>query len=1364
MRDLAHSFLCRNLVLDMPYVVQMDFFMQSIRVGLAATVLALAGCAIDLSTTDEAQIACTTGDECPQGLRCETTIAYCVPNNATGAGPLVVSSHVSTPRVGRSQTLQVVVTFERPLMSAPLAVLRLPTGDRPLRVESGEGKGPWTLLYATDGTESNGLSDVTAPFAATVFDRQGRVSRDVELGQVVIDFVPPALPIITVVGRKGAWVQSTELTLMFEISDGNETPASVRITGDVLPIDTVFASSVDISLVAGDGAKAVSMVFADEVGNETAAPGDLNLETTSPSAQLAITTLSSPTQFAPTLELFTHASSEAILFRRMQDVAPPDGDGFMASKDNGTFKPLDGAQLFTIPACPALTCQAPNDSLCYCENTTSVFRLAERDVFGNLTPVAMQAVLTLHQDSVPPGNLQVLTNFIEGSLSSDVGVIVLSPDDLTSGEISFEVFGGSLGEAVVTTTPPLVRLPALSSAATEAYSIRARDRAGNTSPVVTVIVADNPVEEMQGGASLDCAQCTRSEWTVKNNRVAFYERNIADPNNVQHILGACYEGSTETTCGKTSFVCPPSGVANTLCSTRYVVQAMNLTSNGAVWQDVTGNFPADSRLRYVVFGADQLPSSGDVGTTSGTNVLATNVKCVGAHGNQVVYGKWIAGAIGRVPTGSYQLHYQDFGSDNLPGAVGTDGRAECKVAAIAMAGTNPCQIDFDGRYVLYGDDSGRAVLHDFGTDGHPLCAESHGGGGTQLANKLPGKLLRAYTKLIDGRLFVRDPATQITTMIEPDDAGSFSSVNTTQTALPGINPTGGFGDKLSINNGTELYDISSAKRLGGHNAVVGAGSTQGFNVANGMFAGAMSLPGASQPRPARHRFMSEPFGFRFDDGSLQDLPRGMISSGTIAIPDADLVFSLNGGVAVYHRIEAVGVPDAQRVDVDASSMGVVWTSEENQILFLSFGPDGRPGVGVDGTSDDFAPIAITNSGLHLWPRISGSRIVWVELLNEDAATANGDWTAELETQLHGLDLGPNGIVQSTLGGEGWEHDDDSDDIVLSFPSLASFDVTWPDISGDRVVFLDYSVDADLCPTFTRGNSPDECVSTVRTFSLGDSVTTQLASSAPHGGLFIEGDTAVWSEFGLSPAPAPGCNTVNWDIKVRRVGASTVTLGSSCRDETLPSLDGNLLAYFSTHLDGTLASAMVRGAGTDGVFDSSVQSDDVELRRPCSEQLRSCFPGATDPGHVMQGPRYRWLEDGLLLLGSGIVPVIEPVDENISTRGIALAQASSGPLNGTDVLLMAVSPDVWVETMEVTLNFTTTSHAALRFELISPSGDTIELFEPITGSGATTKTLSLLNAPDMLNHWGEPLAGLWTLRMETTSAAANLTSWSIRHRR
>jgi hypothetical protein len=1270
-------------------------------------VVLLGGCSANLEVPADAHVACKANGDCPAGYRCLEAAARCVPTSAEGEGPSLSSSTVLPARLGLGQRLTAALVADRVLLLPPHVELRAGGTSYAMKLRSGSGAGPWEYEYETSGAESEGSASVVSDLQ----DEQGLVRSDVELGSLTLDFTPPEVGALVVAEAvAGSWVDSTTITVMPVLAPSSEVPTSIDVTGNLAAASELqYAASFSLALSAGDGDKALSFTFADDVGNSVSVPLHLSLETTTPSSPVVI-------DEPPGSEVWVNQDSLTLIFHLAGNV-PADADGFVISYDGGvTWAATTHGTLHTIAA--------------LAQNADTTVRLAERDVFGNRTPTDLQGVLTIHEASAAPAPVVPWTSMVVGNLGSEVGLLVQSTDDFATGLLTLEVTGGSFADYQDAGVPPFVRLPAAPPGEAVAYAFRTRDRAGNASPVSAVIVADDPTTEYVTLATstappkcVDELHCQRPIWVAAGDRVLYSEVDGPDLSSATFRVGACTRQAFETfACGRQAIPCPPAGVSASYCTnTRYRIQGLAPVSLGAVFVDITATFPSDSAVRHVFFGADGQPGTADA-NEGVTATLALNATSLGAFGTRVVYSAYRAGA--------WSMQFQDLGADGRPNT--SDG-TEVGETAIGLAGANGSDsataehMDFDGRYFVWATAPASVWLYDLGPDGKPnaITSPDDDAGPVQIPNATSG-----LVRLFEGRLFVRNADTKVTTMTLFGADGRYGTADDVATTLGELTVEGVHGDKavISVAGKRDLLDLSSGAVLSGRNPLLTSGYSLSFGLGDGFFAGGFQKPGAP-PGSAElgfYRFLGDPLVYRFADGAAVGPPGGAGS--------AALVFAANPKALLDLRGEVLAIDlglFGRGADVDIDGGCATWIDSGSQVMLYCLGPDGRAG-----TADDRGPVAVTSSGVHRWPALSGRRLVWADLTSQPG---NHEWDngSAIVSTLHGIDLGADGF----LGG--------GDDTPLDFSSVGGNRAVWPDISGTEIVYLDYSTDTDnACPA--RSGETD-CQPSVRRFAIGDTSSTLVAGGkVGRGWPLIEGRTIVWTEH----------NGADWDIKVHTIGGGTATVGVAGVDEIAPSVSGTMLAYWADTGSTTVQGPAVIAAGADG---SWATSDDVVLREACDLSVDVC-PEAVDLLAVIHGPRQRWLlPNGYLLLDAGFLPAVPPVDR--ATRDqVNLAIPGIGSVS--DQVTLGADAAAHIEHLGLRVTVNHPVHTQLRFQLVSPSGDAATIACP-AGTGLLEHRFSLKNAPSMLNFWGEPVAGVWTLTaidVRTATQAGTLVSWSLVHQR
>ncbi len=1259
--------------------------------------LALPACLADLDIPSSALVTCTVqAPICPEGYVCDGGLGLCLPTTpATGDGAQVAGTPSITPAVaGANRRIRVELSTDHALVGAPALGIVSGAFAGTLVYESGSGTGPFVFAYETTGGEAEGVATIRGTFA----DAQGRVTRDATIGTVVLDYSPPIVDGIEVdegvSDGNDLWVDTTSITLRPTLPAGGEIPATASISGDVdADTELAYAETLPVTLNAGDGVKVVQVQLADLAGNVVAVPVALRLDTALPTNAIIIDTPAPPEAFVNTdsLPVFFHSSGPT----------PPDFSDYVFS--------TNGTDWTATPTLGALVVSPVG------QDATTTLWIRERDVFGNMTAIAAQGVLAIHEDSQPPSAPKVFTSIISGFLTSEAGVLLEAAQDPGGGPVVYEVSGGTYSDYTPVSDEPRVILPGARTGEITAYVVRAVDRAGNASGGVNVAVADKPLTL----SPLSCGGgCFLYDYFAGSNRgvLAAVDPSPAD--------SACAAGSGECR-SHNAYLCARTAIDNFVCTTRTVlvsrttssiIQGISIAGSVMTFTDITNQL--GQVVRAMSTGADGQLSTPD----DGAIVTVGNGNCQGATPQGMYFGN---------SSNLDRLTFYNYGNDRSPGTADANEGSAVVLSASRVFGFNPCRLQTSDRHVLWGDDrSGdtRYYVFNAGADGKPGGGDD---GGEWAVPDGDGDI----PLLATGRVLVhQDTGAWLSYEAGPDLVfGNGDDTVVEYDDMP-QSLSDADGDHAYAYGEGVMYDLTTRQSITINSSL--GGSTLTTLSGSGAFLFASMYFGNGVPtRPASYSAAGRPMTFQTSDSSGEAPPSGLIADGLFAFmsgnPERLTLINLQRGGRFSRPPESSHIAFA---DLDGGYL--VWRDTQSEKLMLYYaGADAIPG-----TADDKGPTELTPaSGKYRWPRIDAGIIVY------------GDMTADSDGDYPGSDI-VSSLKMVDLGADGWLGG--GDDVVATLPTGAKGVV--PDISGGKVVYFDYALDpTGLCESARGGPDPTTCTPAVRMVLTSGGAPTTIAAAGPaRADLRIDGDRVVWSEYGS-----------NWDVRLHTLGGSTVTIASTVDDERMPMLVDGRLAYYVQAPNGAppeRSGVFVRDSGTDATFDTS---DDIILRKPLGFTPTSCDACGVRPGCAGCGnwdARPDWFDGEVTASGGGLMPAETPLDVGIGVGGIAITD--NGVTTSTATIAAPVGQTIEDLRVHVTLTHPVPSQLDLR--LVSPRGERVLLSNSLAAGPTVTATFDIQNAPALFDIFAEPLAGDWQLEIvdRVATQAGSLTSWRLEHRR
>jgi hypothetical protein len=1237
---------------------------------LLASALAGGACTTDLDPLENARVECSASETlCPQGTRCDSDVGFCLPiEPAEEAVPRILDVSVDPNPAGPNAALAVRFSVDATLLVPPQLHLQIAALDQAFTL-SESSDSSFVFRYELQGLEPEG----TATLVADIVTLTGYKHDNQLVATVDLDFTPVAEPDVDIVEgieHLGAlWVDQTNLTLALTLADA-EIPAGVQIAGDVTAVQDVdYAASIPFETTAGDGSKLIDVSLWDQAGNEARVSVPVRLQTSLPTNTVLIDEPASTNN-----EVWLNADSLSIFFHS-SDVLPPDFHSYVVSTDQGTtWQPVMSLGSYSHTS---LT-----------QNSTTEIWLRESDLFGNLTSEANQAVLIVHEDSEPPTPPLALARTIIGNLGSEAGVYV-TPSHDTSGEVTYELLGGPYDVFTPVDTVSRIVLPAVPMADFTSYLVRTVDRAGNSSLVSSVVVADTPLKAFDTGCMGGAPGCTRWSFRAREDRGLFSERTSTD----HHTVGVCAPDTPETLL--CDFVLDIVDAAHT--GSRFF--DIDLAGRNVIYGD------EDEGLWGIDLGPDRLAGTGDEGTAT---LIASDGNCFAAAERGVAYQR----------SSDKTIYFYDFGTDGVIGQPGTGGEGSTVVTS--TANPSSCLTRFNGRYIIWFETGNEYWIFDLGPDHRP-------GGGDDV-----GELYLSD----NGAMVLGESGLYLKGFDQPGvwtdfgADGAYGTNDDMETLVEGVQDV--HGDKLVIarpNGFRDLYDLSSDTWVRGVNEAFnhGLASTDGFQyeLGEGLFFGPMSLASPVASQPALYQFRGQPFAFMVSEGEALGDPSGAFSGDFIylATPGQESPYVLNDQLGGAWPLTT---SSPSLTDVDISGCLLVYLDDQGRVVFYSAGADQIPN-----TEDDRGPSLITpDAGYRRWPRIDGHTIIWADMNDDD----DGNWIVTMNSKIKAYDLGDDG----TVGGG----DDTSFDVTTGGKEIL------PDIWGDLVVYLDYSFDpSGECEDIRGSPDPANCRPRITAISLSGGGTQAIETDTIFRvGLQFDGTHLVWTQYRYV-----GPSEAYFDVYVHRMGGSTIALAADDTQQIFPTIDGNRIAYIE-------GEPTVIDAGPDALFGTQ---DDLTLRSSpgwlgCARDERFTCEG------FAEGLRPTWLHGDWMLLGSGMMPV-EDGAEVYRAKDLSLSIPDTGnPVSHTMILDAELWQ--WVESMSIEVDIDHPMSKQLTVSLISPSYDEVVLFDQ-GWTGKLSQTFDLSNTPALVDHYGEPLAGTWTLQVidNIAGSTGTLRGWTIRHK-
>jgi hypothetical protein len=240
------------------------------RTLLCASLCAPAGCFFSTDALpDDAQLACTSADECPGGRECRTLIGLCLPTDGLdGEAPAFDGTPEVTPDVA-GPAAEIVVTFT---VSEPLAdqlvsgasnpLVRLDADDSPPFVldEDASDERSFVFRGSPAGDEPQG-EDVDV--LVDLVDVSGNAATRLAAGSLRFDFEPPRLLALATVDDDELTDGET-LRVRARLNEPlGEEPAPVVLARAVA--DDATAIEVPLEEVLGDGTAVFARVVDDEL-------------------------------------------------------------------------------------------------------------------------------------------------------------------------------------------------------------------------------------------------------------------------------------------------------------------------------------------------------------------------------------------------------------------------------------------------------------------------------------------------------------------------------------------------------------------------------------------------------------------------------------------------------------------------------------------------------------------------------------------------------------------------------------------------------------------------------------------------------------------------------------------------------------------------------------------------------------------------------------------------------------------------------------------------------------------------------------------------------------------------------------------
>ncbi len=933
------------------------------------------------------------------------------------------------------------------------------------------------------------------------------------------------------------------------------------------------------------------------------------------------------------------------------------------------------------------------------QDTVTTLAIAERDCFGNLTEVAGQALVTVREDSQPPSPPQIAAGTLIAGFGPTAGVyLVTSSQDPGGFPFHYEVLAEGSATFVNVGSEPFLRLPGVVQQNAVTFLLRAVDEAGNASLPSFEQIIDQGMKVHPAPAFVPFGRFARGQFASRDGRALYTEGTSGS-----RALVVCAPLSPS------ALTCEP--ITQHFGASYATFTSADLYGRNVVYAPVVDGVP-QGVFAYDL-GPDRSPATSDdvdFDPSDGQTdidplLLAVDGVCAAVGAGAALYGRPDMG-------GAVRLYWYGSGQDGL---IGTTDAGEGELALALNTYVSPCDtggIWFDGRHFIWrdaGDGGGRAAgfyFADLGADLTPNTSDDMGE--VYLPDSVDLVLLDEGQLLFNGTLVHFGPDARFNTA--DDTVEDFGS------RLLGF-----AGDKLLATSATtgfvELIDRSS-------DSVITFGSVLGtsveqyltFSMSPGLLLASVRVPGTTEVMPAflelRSRsgfdfttaYPSRPGGTASGDlAVIFDLPAlGQMGLRNIYLPGE---WSPPDGWQVF----ALGLEPSGDVDIDGTR--VVYRGLDDAVWIFDVGPDL-----LVNTADDRGPAVVASPGSIRWPRVSGSVVVWAEM----TANAAGAWPPGYDSRIRALDLGADGWV----GG--------GDDIAHSVTS-GGMEVL-PDVASGYVVWLDLRDDPDRRCVDNRGQIEFwTCIPAIWGAPVGGSEAVLAGAVNPRSGLQIEGDHLVWVEWLLG---AGGYE--QWDVFLHILGGSTVRVTDTPTNENQPCIAGNRLGYFTSE-------PTIVDLGADAQVGTA---DDTLLSAPTDPQAFSEIA-------AVDAARSRWILDSGYALAHGRFLPWPPVRNRADSGPLTLAipDASAG---GVEQALAFAVAEGQVDDFTVHVTVTHPRVSDLTISLLSPSGDEALLYMgAVAGGGANLDaTFGYINTPTLFDHYAEPVAGTWRLRVADQVAGAS----------
>ena len=934
------------------------------------------------------------------------------------------------------------------------------------------------------------------------------------------------------------------------------------------------------------------------------------------------------------------------------------------------------------------------------ENTTVEVLLREKDVFGELTPEELQARLVVHEDSLRPSAPELTQDVVVADISTRAGVLLATP--------SSDPGGGPVS-----------------------YELfgGARDRFES--------VGEDPWFELPGipldeGTMFLVRAVDRAGNTSETRSVVVANNSLRQQADagfgcrpwpcLWRVLPAVRDGKAVYrecwNCDHSPryalFACAASPAGQAYC------EQLGVLDRNPSSVDVFGRYvaylsnddPPDDGLVLEDLGPDERPG-GEPG--QGSTVLGGGARCPALASQGLVY-----------VAGDGRLRLRTFGADGVHG-TGDAGEGD---VPLPVAATIPdrCRVRFNGRHVVWledADNEGFDVrLYDLGPDRQPGSPDDPAADATLIGTGYPQQETVAEEVLLDGQRLHA-----LNRLLDAGPDGVFATGDDVSWELPGAHSLS--GDKVLLGNRGDwlLYDVSTGESLGLRDDGYVSGTIDSAGL-GGSLLFAMYVPSPGDGFPSSLGLLDPPLGFALPEPASAGAVSGGLAwlrrSGDVA---ERLVNLRSGGLWRPDPAESL---DDWGEELDQDGGRLVYREGAGRILLFDAGADATPG-----TDDDVGPAEVAPAGR--WPRLSGDVVVWADL----AGDADGLWHgADLVSRIRGLRLGDDGLPGTA----------DDEPLQVTDGGREVF----PEVADGRVLWLDLRNDPDgRCPLDDKDQvDPAQCETDVFARTLPDGDERVLDDGpGPAVGLQADGELAVWL------ASSDG---ELWQPRVAAGDDAPTAAAEPASVLTGVATDGTRVGWWS---DGPV----VVDPGPDGRFgtadDRTLLEDVGDVPDEWGMPTRPTFPVADEHGGPFGRPRHRWFE-GEVVLSEDHLYDLDLVAPDVRTSGAVDLPIPDGSPEGAVSSLEVPAPDYErVHDLRVDVVLEHPAPSELLVLLVSPSGDAALLYDGARPRGADpARTLTLETSPALLDHYREPLAGTWTLRVVDRAPGGEgvLRSWRLSH--